>query len=96
MLELLYRVTTTLKSFFRESTNKIILLLIINIILTLYVYIESCNERYHYYKNLTTSLEAISGQEFDIYNGEVKKKLKTEEQLIRKQNRKFHLKYLFK
>ncbi len=92
----MYRLTTTLKKVLGDKVNRLTLLLIANIILTLYIYIEGCNERYHYYRNITTTLEEISGKSFDVYNGEVKQQKSTEEKLIRKQNQKFHLKYLFK
>ena len=46
--------------------------------------------------NTKTTLEEISGKKFDSYNGKILKELSTEEYLVRKQNRRFHLKYLFK
>ena len=96
MKETLYRVSTGLKGFFRDKLNIVIGLLIFNLFFILYVYLESCNERYHYYRNINTSLETISNKKFDVYNGAEAKELSTEEQLIRKNNRRFHLKYMFK
>lgn len=96
MKETIYRLNTKLALFFSEKINIVIFLLCLNFLFILYIYLESCDERYHYYMNTKTTLEEISGKKFDSYNGKIMKELSTEEYLVRKQNRRFHLKYLFK
>lgn len=109
MKEAIYRVGTKLKGFFRKKINFVSVLLILNIILTVYVYLEGCNERYHYYRNLNTTIEDVFKVKTDVYDGhllQIKdekedkyttiKELTTEDTLVRKQNRKWHLKYMFK
>lgn len=46
--------------------------------------------------NTKTSLEKIHKVKIDKYNGDLLKELTTEEELIRRNARKWHLKYLFK
>lgn len=96
MKETLHRIGLNLQSFFRDKINTVIFLLLINIGLVLYVYLEGCDERYHYYMNNKSSLEAIHRVKIDRYNGKLEKELTTEEELARKNNRRFHLKYVFK
>ena len=96
MKEMFIDLFRSLKLSFSEKSNVIIWLLVLNLAYMTYLHIESCNDRYHFYKNINTSLEAIHNVELDTYDGKIKRNLTTEEELIRKQNRRFHIQYLFK
>lgn len=94
---------TRIKNFFKEKVNLIIALLLIGILLQIYTYVEILDSNFHFYMNTKTSLEhiqnTIQGKQnfkFDIYDGKPEKQLSTEELLVRKNNRKFHLYYLLK
>lgn len=69
---------------------------IITLLLILHLYSELERSNYHFYMNTKTSLEEINNVKIDAYDGKLKKELSTEEKLIRKNNRHWHLKYLFK
>lgn len=69
---------------------------IITLLLLLYLYSELENSSYHFYMNTKTSLEEIHHVKIDTYDGKLQKDLSTEEKLIRKNNRQWHLKYIFK
>ena len=45
---------------------------------------ELADGQYHYYMNINTSLQIISGKKFDPYDGSEKKELGTEQELVRK------------
>lgn len=74
----------------------IIVLQLILLWLVNYVYLELSDSQYHFYMNTKNSLEHIHNVEIDSYDGDIAHKLSTEEKLIRRNNRRFHLKYLFK
>ncbi len=87
------------RAVFEKSTTWFIILLLgqlVTIWLVIYVYLEIENSNYHYYMNTKTSLEGIHNIKIDNYDGRIEKDLTTEELLVRKQNRKWHLKYMFK
>ena len=87
------------RAVFEKSTTWFIILLLgqlVTIWLVIYVYLEIENSNYHYYMNTKTSLEEIHNIKIDNYDGRIEKDLTTEELLVRKQNRKWHLKYMFK
>lgn len=99
MKESIILINNHLREVFEKSTTWYIILLLTQIaiiVLIIYVYIELENSNYHYYMNTKTSLESIYGVKIDKYDGSIEKELTTEEKLIRKQNKKWHLKYLFK
>lgn len=96
MKEIMINLSRRLSLILKEKSNVIILLLILNIWLVLYVYVEILDAQYHYYMNNKTSLEQIHNVTIDNYNGQLEKQLSTEEQLIRRNNRKFHLYYFLK
>lgn len=88
-----------LREVFEKSITWYIILLLTQIFiiaLIIYVYIEIENSNYHFYMNTKTSLESIHNVKIDNYDGNIMKELTTEEKLLRKSNRKWHLKYLFK
>ncbi len=96
MKELMLNVIRRLTETFYEKSNLIILLLLINIVLIAYVYVELLDAQYHYYMNTKTSLEQINNVKIDKYDGKFSRELSTEEELIRKNNRKLHLYYVLK
>lgn len=96
MKEMVYRSLSLIKGLLREKSNIIIFLLLLNLILTTYVYLELSDGQYHFYMNTKKSLEEIHNVEIDSYDGTIKTKLDTNSMLLRKQYRRFHLKYLFK
>ena len=69
---------------------------IITLLILLYLYSELENSNYHFYMNTKTSLEEINNVKIDSYDGTLQKRLSTEEKLIRKNSRHWHIKYLFK
>ena len=69
---------------------------IATLLLTIYLYSELEKSNYHFYMNTKTSLEEINNIQIDAYDGKLKKDLSTEEKLIRKNNRHWRLKYMFK
>lgn len=96
MKELMLNVIRRLTEIFYEKTNIVILLLIVNIFFIAYVYVELLDAQYHYYMNTTASLEQINNVKIDKYDGKFERELSTEEQLIRKNNRKLRLYYIIK
>lgn len=103
MKEMMVNLSRRLNNVFKEKSNIIILLLILNLWLVAYVYVEILDSHYHFYMNTKTSLEhiqnTIQGAEnfkFDKYDGTPERQLSTEEQLVRKNNHKFHLYFLLK
>lgn len=102
MSNFILELSTGLKSFFREKINLVIVLLGLIVFLILYIYVEILDSNYHFYMNTKTSLEIVNNnfnkekKEFDSYDGNVKKALSTEDKLIRKNNKKFHLYFLLK
>ena len=96
MKEMVYRSLSLIKGLLREKSNIIIFLLLLNLILTTYVYLELSDGQYHFYMNTKKSLEEIHNVEIDSYDETIKTKLDTNSMLLRKQHRRFHLKYLFK
>lgn len=96
MKEMLINLARGLKLTFSEKSNLIIGLLIFNIIYCTYLHLETCNLVNHTYFRTKASLEDINNVEIDSYDGKLKHKLTTEEELIRKQNRRFHIRNLFK
>ncbi len=99
MKEAIILLNNHLREVFEKSTTWFIILLcvqILTIILVIYIYLEIENSNYHYYMNTKNSLESIFKVSIDSYDGSIGKNLTTEDILIRKQNRKWHLKYLFK
>ena len=96
MKEIMINLSRRLSLMLKEKSNVIIILLVLNLWLILYVYVEILDAQYHYYMNNQTSLEQIHNVEIDNYNGQLERQLSTEEELIRKNNRKFHLYYFLK
>ncbi len=103
MNEILMKFSRRLSLLFKEKSNICIILLLLNIWLVMYVYVEILDSQYHFYMNTKTSLEQIQNTiqggdnfKFDKYDGKAERKLSTEEQLVRKNNHKFHLYYLLK
>ena len=96
MKEVMLNLSRRLSIVFKEKTNIIIMLLVVNLWLVAYVYVEIMNGLYHYYMNSKTSIEQVHNVKIDSYNGQIEKQLSTEEQLIRKNNRRFHLYYFLK
>lgn len=99
MKEAIVLLNNHLREVFEKSTTWFIILFITQIItiaIVIYTYLELENSNYHYYMNTKTSLEKIHNVKIDTYDGNIETKLSTEEKIIRKQNRKWHLKYLFK
>ena len=103
MKEMMINLTRRLSLLFKEKTNICIVLMLLNIWLVLYVYVEILDSQYHFYMNTKTSLEHIQNTiqgsndfKFDKYDGEPERKLSTEDELVRKNNHKFHLYYLLK
>lgn len=93
----------SLRSLFREKINLVILLELVIIFLLLllfwlviYVYLEIGDNQYHFYMNNKKSLELIHNVKIDKYDGSFVRDLTTEEELIRKQYERFHLRNLFK
>ena len=66
---------------------------IITLLLILHLYSELERSNYHFYMNTKTSLEEINNVKIDAYDGKLKKELSTEDKLIRKNTRHWHLKY---
>lgn len=73
-----------------------ILIHILTIGLIIYVYLELSDDNYHLYMNTTTSLEEIHNVKIDPFDGKLTRDLTTEEVIVRKTNRRWHLRYLFK
>ena len=96
MKELMIETTRRLGALFKEKSNIIILLLLLNLFTNLYTYVELSDENYHYYKNLSRSLEVVTGEKFDDYDGSIQRELLADEKVQRKRNRTFHLKYKLK
>lgn len=96
MKEIMLNLSRRLSVILKEKSNVVIILLLLNVWLVLYVYVEILDAQYHYYMNMKTSVEQIHNIKIDKYNGQIEKELSTEEQLIRKNNRKFHLYYFLK
>lgn len=96
MKEIIINLSRRLSLMLKEKSNVIILLLVLNIWLVLYVYVETLDAQYHYYMNMKTTVEQVHNIKIDKYDGQIEKELSTEDQLIRKNNRKFHLYYFVK
>lgn len=99
MKEVFVMLNNNMHNLFKQTSTWIGILLIIQILtfsLILYVYSEITNDQYHFYMNTKTSLEKIHKVKLDKYNGDLLKDLSTEEKLIRRNSRRWHLKYLFK
>lgn len=99
MKEAIILLNNHLRDVFEKSTTWFIILLLVQLItiwLVIYIYLDIENSSYHYYMNTKTSLEGIHHVKIDSFDGKIEKELTTEEQLLRKHNRKWHLKYLFK
>lgn len=96
MKEIIINLSRRLSLMLKEKSNVIILLLVLNIWLVLYVYVETLDAQYHYYMNMKTTVEQVHNIKIDKYDGQIEKELSTEDQLIRKNNRKFHLYYFLK
>lgn len=101
MNETIATLKKVLKDLFEKNSTWFGLILIFQTLSVIFVtwliftaFIELTNNQYHYYANITKSLEEISGKTFDRYDGTVKKNLTTEEILIRKNyyRNKFSLK----
>lgn len=84
MKEIIINLSRRLSLMLKEKSNVIILLLVLNIWLVLYVYVETLDAQYHYYMNMKTTVEQVHNIKIDKYNGQIEKELSTEEQLIRK------------
>lgn len=100
MNKVILGIGNSIKCLFREKINIAITLLVLNLILIptliIYVYLELSDGQYHFYMNTKKSLEQTHNAKFDSYDGAIAHELTTEEQLIRRQNRRWHLKYMFK
>ncbi len=96
MKEIMINLSRRLSLILKEKSNVIIILLELNLWFILYVYVEILDAQYHYYMNNKISLEQIHNVTIDNYNGQLEKRLSTEEELIRKNYRKFHLYYFIK
>lgn len=96
MKELMIETARRLGALFKEKSNIIILLLLLNLFTNLYTYVELSDENYHYYKNLSRSLEVVTGEKFDDYDGSIQRELTADEKVQRKRNRTSHLKYKLK
>ena len=103
MKEIMINLSRRLSVILKEKSNIIIILLVLNIWLLMYVYVEILDSQYHFYMNTKTSLEHIQNTlqgsdnfKFDKYDGTPERKLSTEDMLVRKNNHKFHLYYLLK
>lgn len=100
MKEVLLKSFRRISDLINKNNNFIAFLCLMNLFLTfswpLYLHLESSDSRYHYYMNTKTSLERINNVELDSYDGDIAHRLTTEERLIRRQNRRFHVRYLFK
>ena len=93
----------SLRALFREKINLvivlealIIILLLLMFWLVIYIYLEIGDNQYHFYMNNKKSLELIHNVKIDKYDGSFVRELTTEEELIRKQYLRFHLRNLFK
>ena len=103
MLQKLNLFIESLKEFITENTGitnfllmSIIVLLVIHICLTIYVYLELSDGQYHFYMNTKKSFEKIHNVKIDPYDGDFMHELNTEDELIRKQSSRFHLRKIFK
>ena len=93
----------SLRALFREKINLviflealIIILLLLMFWLVIYIYLEIGDNQYHFYMNNKKSLELIHNVKIDKYDGSFVRELTTEEESIRKQYLRFHLRNLFK
>lgn len=99
MKEIFVMLNNNMHNLFKQTSTWIGILLIMQILtfsLILYIYLEITDGQYHFYMNTKTSLEKIHKVKINKYNGDLLKELTTEEELIRRNARKWHLKYLFK
>ena len=99
MKEIFVMLNNNIKNLFK-NTNLLLLIIIciqlLSIWLAIYIYLELSDGQYHFYMNTKNTIENLYGIKIDKYDGSMYKELSTEQKLIRKQNKKFHLKYLFK
>lgn len=110
MKELLNEVGKKIAQLFKSGTTWIITILVVGFMFLSWLILESFTElsdgQYHFYMNTKKSLEHIYNKgvdvndkdfvKFDKYNGNIEKELSTEDELIRKSNRKWKLRYMFK
>lgn len=89
MKEIMINLSRRLSLILKEKSNVIIILLELNLWFILYVYVEILDAQYHYYMNNKISLEQIHNVTIDNYNGQLEKRLSTEEELIRKTTENF-------
>lgn len=88
-----------IRTLFEKANTWIVILGVLQLLtlwLIIYVYIELSDSQYHFYMNTKKSLERIHKVRLDSYDGDIWHELTTEQNLIRKQNRSWHLKYMFK
>lgn len=96
MKHFILELNTAVRSILKNKSNLIVILLVAQLFLMLYIYVEITDSIYHFYMNTTTTIEKLHNVTIDRYNGNIKRELSTEEELIRKQTKKFHLYYLLK
>lgn len=110
MKNAIYQVGSAIRGLFREKINIVIMIQLLSFVfftwLILTAFFELCNGQYHFYKNTSKSLEHIYNKDldttdkkyviFDDYNGDIKRELTTEQELVRKMNKKWHLRDLRK
>jgi len=90
--ETIYSVGKNIKDILRKNFTfanciKIFAFLFI-IWLILECFFEIIEMQFHYYNNTTNTIEYISGKKIDRYDGKEFKEQSTEEQLLRKMNKK--------
>jgi len=90
-----HQIRETFKNVF-NFTTLILIFQILTIILLVNIYLDLEDDNFHLYMNTKRSLEEIHNVKIDSYDGRLSRQLTTEEQLVRKQNRRWHLRNLFK
>ncbi|MCM1265328.1 MAG: hypothetical protein NC200_03930 [Candidatus Gastranaerophilales bacterium] len=100
MKEILLNTSRRLSTLINGNNNFITILLVLDLLISflwpLYLHLEECDLQYHLYMNTKSSLEDIHNVNLDRYDGHKAHKLTTEEELIRRNNRRFHVRFLFK
>ena len=103
MQEMFVLLNNNIKNMFRKTGffcaaafGIIFLQQILIIWLLIYMYLDLGDSQYHFYMNTKHSLENIHNVKIDPYDGSIARELSTEDILLRKQNSRWHLRYLFK
>lgn len=95
MSESIFAIGKSIKSLLRKSFNCANLFRVFTFVFFMWLILECFFEiiemQYHYYANITTSLEVISGKKLDRYDGNELKPKTTEDALIRDIYKSNHL-----